>query len=113
MEYNEFCEEMDKIETARKITEDNFSRQKKKLIIEYATRNNEVEVGDIISDSHEQYILVDKIIVRDKSYFSDEPHCEYQGELLTKKLKIRKNPDRRAIPQPNFKKIIRKHNESS
>lgn len=83
-----------------------FERKQRELDIKYALSNNDIEIGDIVSDNINT-IKVEKIHV-DTPWRGNMPRAYYEGIRLTKQLKPFKNGDKIYIH--NVMKRIRKDN---
>lgn len=91
--------------TEEKLKQD-YDLKRRSLAKEYAFSNNYIKIGDIIED-HYQIIKVRKIKFTISSSISKElPYCVYEGELLTKTLKVRKRGGIGSIHQPFIKEIL-------
>lgn len=76
------------------MTKEEFNRKKnaieikrdvemKALIKEFATQNNPIKVGDIVTD-HYQTIKVESIGIHSYKYGANYPECVYKGILVKK-----------------------------
>lgn len=72
-----------------------YRQKQRELDKEYALSNNEVKVGDIVSDNS-QTIKVEGIII-DSSYYGCTPTIHFEGIRLTKKLIPFKSGERGCV----------------
>lgn len=97
---------MDKIEfkKQKQILMDIWDKGFRELKEKYALTNNNVKIGDIISDSTIS-IKVEKIQVVQSSFGNEYPECRYPGKKVTKKGDFFKDGSNDFIYQSNLKKI--------
>ena len=89
---------------AKKALEAEFEEKKKQLAREFAYSNNDVKIGDIITD-HYKTIRVEKLLWG-YDYGSNMPCMFYRGTRLNKKGKpVKREADDNRISQTDIREI--------
>lgn len=89
---------------AKKVLEEEFEEKKKQLAKEFAFSNNDVKIGDIITD-HYKTIRVEKFLWG-YDFVSHMPCMCYLGVRLTKKGEpVKREADDNRISQTHIREI--------
>lgn len=90
----------DELVIERNILRSEYDKKVAELNTKYASSNNTVNHGDIVTD-HVGSVRVEKILV----YGRDEPCCVYRGIELKKNGEPTKRATKRDVYQTNLKKV--------
>lgn len=89
---------------AKKILEEEFEAKKKQLAREYAYSNNDVKIGDVITD-HYKTIRVEKFLLG-YDFGSQMPCMFYRGTRLNKKGEpMKRDADDNKVSQTAIREI--------
>lgn len=97
---------MDKTEfqKQKQLLKDAYDKGFRELKEKYALTNNNIKIGDIISDTTIS-IKVEKIQVIQSSFGNEYPECRYSGKKVKKDGSFFKDGSSDSIYQSNLKKI--------
>jgi len=90
---------LDEYNLKQKALKEEYEKNERALMRQYALESNNVKIGDIVMD-HMGTVLVEKVQI---SLFNDPPCCVYFGTMLAKDgTPYKRKANKRQVFQPNL-----------